>query len=108
MPDRSLVLGLDSPFHYFNAGVLLFDSEALAELVTPDAVVEYALSHAALQPSLWQRGWQMSLGRLLEKCLGGSRGMIGSVLGRLLQGFGDPFGGTKSVRTAQQKHGYLC
>ena len=47
MPDRSLVLGLDSPFHYFNAGVLLFDSEALAELVTPAAVVDYALSHAA-------------------------------------------------------------
>ena len=47
MPDRSLVLGLDSPFHYFNAGVLLFDSAALAELVTPAAVVEYAISHAA-------------------------------------------------------------
>ena len=47
MPDRSLVLGLDSPFHYFNAGVLLFDAAALGELVTPDAVVDYALSHAA-------------------------------------------------------------
>ena len=41
MPDRSLVLGLDSPFHYFNAGVMLFDSATLAELVTPAAVVEY-------------------------------------------------------------------
>ena len=47
MPDRSLVLGLDSPFHYFNAGVMLFDGPALAELVTPAAVVEYAISHEA-------------------------------------------------------------
>lgn len=47
MPDRSLVLGLDSPFHYFNAGVMLFDSAMLAGLVTPAAVVEYARSHAA-------------------------------------------------------------
>lgn len=48
MPDRSLALDLDSPFHYFNAGVMLFDSELLADVVTPDRVVEYALSHAAL------------------------------------------------------------
>ena len=48
MPDRSLVLGLDSPFHYFNAGVLLFDSTALAELITPAAVVDFALHSAAL------------------------------------------------------------
>ena len=47
MPDRSLVLGLDSPFHYFNAGVLLFESEPLAEVVTPDSVVDYALSNDA-------------------------------------------------------------
>ena len=48
MPDRALALELESPFHYFNAGVLLFDSAPLAEVVTPTAVVEYALGHAAL------------------------------------------------------------
>ena len=47
MPDRSLILGLDSPFHYFNAGVLLFESEQLAELVTPADVVEYSLTNEA-------------------------------------------------------------
>ena len=48
MPDRSLVLGLETPFHYFNAGVLLFDSESLSRLLTPSAVVEYYLQHQAL------------------------------------------------------------
>lgn len=48
MPDRSLVLGLESPFHYFNAGVLLFDSQALSRWLTPSAVVEYYLQHQAL------------------------------------------------------------
>ncbi len=48
MPDRSLVLGLETPFHYFNAGVLLFDSQALSHWLTPTAVVEYFVQHQAL------------------------------------------------------------
>ena len=48
MPDRSLVLGLESPFHYFNAGVMLFDASALACKITPAAVVDYYLKHRAL------------------------------------------------------------
>ena len=48
MPDRSLVLGLESPFHYFNAGVMLFDASALASRITPDALVDYYLKHRAL------------------------------------------------------------
>ena len=48
MPDRSLVLGLDSPFHYFNAGVMLFDASALASLISPAAVVDYYLKNRAL------------------------------------------------------------
>ena len=31
MPDRSLLLGLESHYHYFNAGVLLFDSVRLGK-----------------------------------------------------------------------------
>ena len=48
MADRSLVLGLESPFHYFNAGVMLFDASALASQITPMAVVDYYLKHRAL------------------------------------------------------------
>ena len=48
MPDRSLVLALESPYHYFNAGVLLFDSAALAKQLSPVAVVDYFLRHRAL------------------------------------------------------------
>ena len=48
MPDRSLVLGLESPFHYFNAGVMLFDASALASCITPVDVVDYYLKHRAL------------------------------------------------------------
>ena len=48
MPDRSLVLGLESPFHYFNAGVMLFDASALASRITPAAVVDFYLKHRAL------------------------------------------------------------
>ena len=48
LPDRSLVLGLESPFHYFNAGVMLFDSSALTELITPAAVVDFAIHSAVL------------------------------------------------------------
>ena len=48
MPDRSLVLGLESPFHYFNAGVMLFDASALASRITPTTLVDYYLKHRAL------------------------------------------------------------
>ena len=48
MPDRSLVFGLESPFHYFNAGVMLFDASALASLISPAAVVDCYLKHRAL------------------------------------------------------------
>ena len=48
MPDRSLVFGLESPYHYFNAGVMLFDSTALVKLLTPAVVVDYFLQHRAL------------------------------------------------------------
>ena len=48
MPDRSLVLGLESPYHYFNAGVMLFDSAALATLISPAAVVEFYRKHRSL------------------------------------------------------------
>ena len=48
MPDRSLVLRLETPYHYFNAGVMLFDSAALASQITPAAVVDYYLQHRAL------------------------------------------------------------
>ena len=48
MDDRSLVLGLESPFHYFNAGVMLFDASALASLITPMVVVDYYLKHRSL------------------------------------------------------------
>lgn len=48
MPDRELVLGLRSPFHYFNAGVLLFDRQALASLLSCEQVVDYYLAHQPL------------------------------------------------------------
>ena len=49
MPDRALVLGLETPYHYFNAGVMLFDSSALlVNQFTPAAVVDYYLKHRAL------------------------------------------------------------
>ena len=48
MPDRSLLLGLESHYHYFNAGVLLFDSVALAKLITPAAVVEFYRQNRAV------------------------------------------------------------
>ncbi len=48
MPDRSLLLGLESPYHYFNAGVMLFDSAALSSQITPAAVVEFYRKHRSL------------------------------------------------------------
>lgn len=48
MHDRALLLGLESAYHYFNAGVLLFDSAGLAALLSPGQVAEYFLAHQAL------------------------------------------------------------
>ena len=48
MHDRALSLALESPFHYFNAGVMLFDAVALANQLTPSGVVDYFLRHRAL------------------------------------------------------------
>ncbi len=48
MPDRALLLGLETAYHYFNAGVLLFDSTLLATLLTPADVVKYFLQNRAL------------------------------------------------------------
>lgn len=48
MPDRSLILGLESPYHYFNAGILLFDSNNLNNILSPRSVVQYFLKNNAL------------------------------------------------------------
>jgi lipopolysaccharide biosynthesis glycosyltransferase len=48
MPDRALLLGLETAYHYFNAGVLLFDSTLLATLLTPADVVQYYLQNRVL------------------------------------------------------------
>ena len=48
MPDRSLILNLKTPYHYFNAGVFLFDSELIRSFVTPDAVIHFYLLNSAL------------------------------------------------------------
>jgi lipopolysaccharide biosynthesis glycosyltransferase len=48
MPDRALVLGLEGPYHYFNAGILLFDSVLLNAVLRPEQVVDYYLQHQAL------------------------------------------------------------
>lgn len=48
MIDRQLLLQLESPYHYFNAGILLFDSKALAPHLSGEAVVNYFLANRAL------------------------------------------------------------
>ena len=48
MADRSLCLGLDSPIHYFNAGVMLFEAEGLAASFSASQVVSYYLQNSAL------------------------------------------------------------
>ena len=48
MHDRSLVLDLESAYHYFNAGVMLFDASALASRISPASVVDYYLRHRSL------------------------------------------------------------
>ncbi len=48
MVDRQLVLELDSPYHYFNAGVLLFDSWQLAAHISSNRVVSYFQENRAI------------------------------------------------------------
>lgn len=48
MPDRQLVLGLQTQYHYFNAGVLLFDSEYLQARLTCNEVIEYYQKNVVL------------------------------------------------------------
>ncbi|MCX5933126.1 MAG: hypothetical protein NTW83_15280, partial [Cyanobacteria bacterium] len=48
MPDRELILGLRSPFHYFNAGVLMFDFRALAAGISCEQVVDFYITHQPL------------------------------------------------------------
>lgn len=48
MHDRQLLLKLDSPYHYFNAGVLLFETAPLASHFSSQAVVDYYSSNQAI------------------------------------------------------------
>ena len=48
MLDRQLALGLASPFHYFNAGLLLFDPATYPQHACASAVVDYYLQHEVL------------------------------------------------------------
>ncbi len=48
MVDRQLILGLESAYHYFNAGVMLFDARNLGKVIMINDVVSYYESHLAL------------------------------------------------------------
>lgn len=48
MVDRQLILELDSPYHYFNAGVLLFDSWRLAAHISSNSIVSYFQANRAI------------------------------------------------------------
>ena len=48
MPDRQLALQLPTPFHYFNAGVLLFDPQHLAHHFQLDAALQFFDQHQVL------------------------------------------------------------
>lgn len=48
MHDRSLLLELQTPYHYFNAGVLLFDCQLLAKVLDLSEVVEFYISNSAI------------------------------------------------------------
>lgn len=48
MVERSMVLNLQSSFHYFNAGVLLFDAQYISEKVNCAKVVEFFLANSGL------------------------------------------------------------
>lgn len=48
MLDRQLLLQLESPYHYFNAGILLFDARALAGHLSSAVVVDHFQANRAL------------------------------------------------------------
>lgn len=48
MADRQLLLDLEGPYHYFNAGVLLFDSQLLARQLLSRDVVRYYIENEAI------------------------------------------------------------
>lgn len=48
MVDRALLLGLESPYHYFNAGVILFDTAALNQKLNSELVVSYYEANQAI------------------------------------------------------------
>lgn len=48
MVDRQLVLELESPYHYFNAGVILFESEHLGKLTNSKSIVEFYRNNQAV------------------------------------------------------------
>lgn len=51
--DRQLLLQLESPYHYFNAGILLFDSRTLAPHLDSEAVVSFFQANRALCRFRW-------------------------------------------------------
>lgn len=48
MPDRQLCLDLQSPYHYFNAGVILFDSREGLSPISTSEVVKFYLENEAI------------------------------------------------------------
>ncbi|WP_411869092.1 glycosyltransferase family 8 protein [Vulcanococcus limneticus] len=48
MPDRQLCLELPSAYHYFNAGVILFDPSPGMQPISASQVVQFYLQHQAL------------------------------------------------------------
>jgi len=48
MHDRCLLLDLPTPYHYFNAGVLLFDCQFLANFLDLSNVVKYFIANSAI------------------------------------------------------------
>ena len=48
MIDRQLALGLQSPYHYFNAGVFLFNPSRLPASTTPASLVHYYQRNTSL------------------------------------------------------------
>jgi lipopolysaccharide biosynthesis glycosyltransferase len=48
MLDRQLALGLASAYHYFNAGLLLFNPATYPEMARATAVIDYYLQHEVL------------------------------------------------------------
>ncbi|QNI69373.1 glycosyltransferase [Cyanobium sp. NS01] len=48
MPDRQLILDLKSSYHYFNAGVMLFDAEHLRACISCKEIVDFYQANPAL------------------------------------------------------------